>query len=634
MGYVPDRLKGQQSAGGVGSFSEKQASAGWSGPLSSGSGDKRWVAPVGYVPRSRGTAPPPSWSQKRQVEIISTRKGKAPIAPIAAALLRARLPEALRAAEVNRFDLEWARTLVRTARGVGSAGVQSAAASLQSFTKFSGRIAKKTRMPRMPRMPVGNKKAAGAADYLNTLSAAPARKWRAPVGYRPKGSPLRRLGAGTSEVVRRQVGDMKSLAKAGALALKDLTAAGVKSVSEAQAKAEPEEQSALKKLPLARMTKVVLGARMPAALHATSFIGSLQQTCSDQEVKAKEAFEKRWKKPVGYIPERLKVTQNEMGASSAPAKKTWQPPVGYVPATRKPMPVQSEAAPSPAYAAAPAYKAPAAPAASTDPLSSAPAKKWQPYGGYNPATRRSAPGATRLYAAASAAATEAVVDTDGPAVATAKKWEPYGSSSPAWRAQEPAAYAAAEQSPEPASAVAVPPAKKFELYGGYDPKARTPAAAAVAAAAAGASAAPSKPWTVPAGSMPASRAPAAAAAAASGHASTWAQGEAHAPASSSLEMSAQPAASRASAPAESSSLDARLADLAEREACAAQERKAAEEAAAAAAAREAQAVYSAKYSPEIEAQRQERLAFYLDLGVERQEAERMVARIVAAYANA
>ena len=44
-------------------------------------------------------------------------------------------------------------------------------------------------------------------------------------------------------------------------------------------------------------------------------------------------------------------------------------------------------------------------------------------------------------------------------------------------------------------------------------------------------------------------------------------------------------------------------------------------------------LYEAKYSPEIEAERQERVAFYVGLGVPEDEANRMVARIVAAYAQ-
>ena len=93
----------------------------------------------------------------------------------------------------------------------------------------------------------------------------------------------------------------------------------------------------------------------------------------------------------GYVPDRLKSAQASpareiKGAaqsdplSSAPAKK-WQPYGGYVP--------KRDRSPTPAPAASASYSAPASFAApstplKTDPLSSAPAKKWQPYGGYEP----------------------------------------------------------------------------------------------------------------------------------------------------------------------------------------------------------------------------------------------------------
>ena len=79
-------------------------------------------------------------------------------------------------------------------------------------------------------------------------------------------------------------------------------------------------------------------------------------------------------------------------------------------------------------------------------------------------------------------------------------------------------------------------------------------------------------------------------------------------------------------------MDVQVVKQSEQEASAAKLREVVEEEAAA-AAREAEAIYSARYSPELEAQRQDRLEFYLKLGVERPEAERMVARIVAAYAE-
>merc|ERR1719163_797735 len=79
--------------------------------------------------------------------------------------------------------------------------------------------------------------------------------------------------------------------------------------------------------------------------------------------------------PVGYA------SVGSDPLSSAPAKK-WQPYGGYDPKSRGP-PSASSAASAPSWASSAA----SAPAVSTDPLSSAPAKKWQPYGGYDPKNR-------------------------------------------------------------------------------------------------------------------------------------------------------------------------------------------------------------------------------------------------------
>jgi hypothetical protein len=597
VGYVPERLKGQQAGGVVDSVKAGFVPA-------SSAPERKWTPPVGYVPQSRGSAPPPSWSQMRDAKILSAKKSKVPIAPIAAAVLAARLPGALRAAEIKKHEL--VRGLMRKARGVGASGMRSAAASLYSFASLSGRIAKKVRMPS------GKKQPAAAGDYLDSLSAAPARKWRAPVGYSPRGSWRRpHVGRRRSEEVVRQLADFGSLAKAGALALQGLSSKAFKPRGAAEKKAEPvEEKSALKKLPIAEMAKVVLAARLPSALYASSFIGCLHQTCANEQVKAKEAYEKRWKPPTGYVPERLKAAQKG-DAAAAPAAKKWQPPTGYVPSARQdtqqaPAPVPSAAAP-PAYAAAPAASlAYAAPAASADPLSSAPAKKWQPYGGYDPKARRSASGATRLYAAPLAAPVDvADAQADVPA-APAKKWEQYGGYTPSARAQAPAVVDAASA-----------PAKKWEPYGGYEPKTRTPPPA------------PAKKWEPYGGYEPKTRTPPPAAAAAAAYAPVPANVKSH----SSVDSLARPAAAARPASAHVGLMDAQFFKQSEQEASAAKQREEEEEEAAA-AAREAEAIYSAKFSPELEAQRQDRLEFYLKLGVERPEAERMVARIVAAYAEA
>ncbi len=579
MGYVPERLKGQQTGGTLDSVKAGYVPA-------SSAPERKWTPPVGYVPQSRGSPPPPSWSQESDAKILSAKNGKVSIAPLAAAVLQARLPGALRAAEIKKYG--WARGLVRKARGMGSSSMRSAASTLYSFASLSGKIAKKVRIPN------GKKQPAAAGDYLNTLSTAPARKWRAPVGYSPRGSwmpTVRRRSGGTI----RQFAGLDSLAKAGALALQGLTSKALKTGgAEAAKKAKPVyEGSALEKLPVAEMAKVLLAARLPSALYASSFIGCLHQTCANEQVKAKEALEKRWKPPMGYVPERLKAAQaGDVGAGQspevgAPPATKWQPPTGYVPSARQgtqqaPAPVTSTAvAPAPpAYAPAPAASpAYAAPAASTDPLSSAPAKKWEPYGGYDPSARRFASGATRLYAVPRTAPVD-VADAQGEVhAAPAKKWEPYGGYSPSARTPAPAVADAASA-----------PAKKWQPYGGYDPETRRPAAAAAYAPV---------PATI----------------------------EAH----SSADSPARPAAARPE-PAHKGLMDVQVVKQSEQEASAAKLREVVEEEAAA-AAREAEAIYSARYSPELEAQRQDRLEFYLKLGVERPEAERMVARIVAAYAE-
>ena len=188
--------------------------------------------------------------------------------------------------------------------------------------------------------------------------------------------------------------------------------------------------------------------------------------------------------------------------TSAPAKK-WQPyGGGYDPKNRGSAPAASSA---PAYApAAASYEAPAPTfsSAGSDPLSSAPAKKWQPYGGgYDPRNRGSAPAASSAPAYAPAAASyEAPAPTfssagsDPMSSAPAKKWQPYGggydpknrgspaaSSAPAYThaAAAAPAYEPAQSYQAPASA----PAKKWQPYGGYDPKSRGAAPAPAPAAA-------------------------------------------------------------------------------------------------------------------------------------------------------
>ena len=140
----------------------------------------------------------------------------------------------------------------------------------------------------------------------------------------------------------------------------------------------------------------------------------------------------------------------------------------------------------------------------TDPLSSAPAKKWQPYGGYDP-KNRGAPAASSAPAAmsapaysapASAAPAYSAPESSGPVAMTnapAKKWVPYGGYDPKNRGapaaskpwSPPVGYApSAAAAPAPLSNAEVDiyassatkmtnaPDKKWQPYGGYDPKSR------------------------------------------------------------------------------------------------------------------------------------------------------------------
>ena len=231
--------------------------------------------------------------------------------------------------------------------------------------------------------------------------------------------------------------------------------------------------------------------------------------------------------------------------------------------------------------------APYQPAADSS-VPTSPAKKWQPYGGYDPKNR------------AGAVKPEQV---DSLSSAPAKSWQPYGgydpksraaggASAPAAPAYAPAApaeaYEAASAAPAYAPASTDPlssaPAKKWQPYGGYDPKNR--ARAAHAPASAGASYAPANT----------------------------------SPASEEEEVPLDAAAAKA--------LEAERARLMQ-EADKAEELKATIHA----NAQHLEELYEARYSPEIEAERQERVAFYVGLGVPEDEANRMVARIVAAYAQ-
>jgi hypothetical protein len=128
---------------------------------------------------------------------------------------------------------------------------------------------------------------------------------------------------------------------------------------------------------------------------------------------------------------------------------------------------------------------------SKDPLSSAPAKKWQPYGGYEPKGDRPSTPSPVSYAAPSSS-----LQTDTLSSAPAKKWQAYAGYEPKRdRPMTPAPAASSASYSAPAS-YAVPssplktdtlssaPAKKWQPYGGYEPKGDRPSTPSPAASAA------------------------------------------------------------------------------------------------------------------------------------------------------
>ena len=265
--------------------------------------------------------------------------------------------------------------------------------------------------------------------------------------------------------------------------------------------------------------------RPPAAEPAADVMARAYAPAASAPAAA--APEKKWSPPVGYVPGGSSTVTREdntavmarvsemMGSSAtapmtnAPAKK-WQPYGGYDPKNRG-APAASSA---PAAMSAPAYSAPAsaAPAYSAPEssgpvaMTNAPAKKWQPYGGYDPKNR--GPPSSAGY---SSAPIQGSMETDPLSSAPAKKWQPYGGYDPKSRgaparsassndlyapsAAAPAAAAPSYQSYEAAPAPTAAPAKKWVPYGGYDPKSRGAPAA-------------SKPWSPPVGYAPSAAAPA------------------------------------------------------------------------------------------------------------------------------
>jgi len=165
--------------------------------------------------------------------------------------------------------------------------------------------------------------------------------------------------------------------------------------------------------------------------------------------RAPTATPKSYKPPVGYVPRSQTVQKDPL--SSAPAKK-WQPYAGYTPASvAKSSPVSSPS-PSPPPSLSPSVSSSAA--------SRQPEKRWQAYGGYVPESQKA---------------------KDPLSSAPAKKWQAYGgyepkrdrphTPAPAASAtySAPASYAA-PSSPLKTDTLSSALATKWQPYGGYEPK--------------------------------------------------------------------------------------------------------------------------------------------------------------------
>jgi hypothetical protein len=167
----------------------------------------------------------------------------------------------------------------------------------------------------------------------------------------------------------------------------------------------------------------------------------------------------------------------------APAK-SWTPPAGYVP-RRESRPAAesgdqvmsrvSSMMSSLSTDVPEATRAPAEPVQAGNTVQSAPAKSWQPYGGYDPKSRGApapAPAASAPYQPA-AAPYQPAADSSVP-TSPAKKWQPYGGYDPKNRA--------GAVKPEQVDSLSSAPAKSWQPYGGYDPKGRAAGGASAPAA--------------------------------------------------------------------------------------------------------------------------------------------------------
>jgi len=230
-------------------------------------------------------------------------------------------------------------------------------------------------------------------------------------------------------------------------------------------------------------------AQAPAPVKAEARATSSTDTLSSAPTK-------KWTPPIGYVPRR----QGEQGKI-----RSWNSPAGYVPGWTSQM------------GDFPGWSSPSAGANGGDALGRSPAKKWEAYGGYDP-KKLSAPtpsaAASKARAQASAPVkteARATSSTDTLSSAPANKWQPYGGYDPKNRGASgirTASASMAEQAYQP-PAVAVKssivPGKNWESYGGYDPKYRKTVAAEVAPAASTRSVATSSSTTTPLNSAPAKK---------------------------------------------------------------------------------------------------------------------------------
>ena len=207
---------------------------------------------------------------------------------------------------------------------------------------------------------------------------------------------------------------------------------------------------------------------------------------------------KKWTPPIGYVPRR-------QGESVASKIRSWKSPAGYVPGWTSQM------------GDFPGWTSPSTAGANGgDALSRSPAKKWEAYGGYAP-KKLSAPTPSAAMSSAPAQAstpvkseTRATSSTDTLS-APARKWEPYGGYDPKNRGASVIRTASASmavqayQPPGPAVKSSIVPCNKWESYGGYDPKDRKTLAAEVAPAASTRTVATPMSTTTPPNSSPAKK---------------------------------------------------------------------------------------------------------------------------------